>query len=59
MKVKPKLNFRLAGIPETELNKNKIYNANIAYNQPEYIEKCKIFVQGILLERDDYLIIDE
>ena len=60
MKVKPKENYKLVNYPDnTALDKNKVYDADIAYNQPEYIEKCKIFVEGILLERDDYIIIDE
>jgi hypothetical protein len=55
MKVQPKENYHM-GIGYPKLNKNCIYNATIATNQPDYIEKEKVFVKDILLEKDDYWI---
>jgi hypothetical protein len=64
MKVKPNENYRLLGTDVT-LDKDLIYSATIATNQPDYIEKSKIFViydikreDGFLLERGEYTIIE-
>jgi len=58
MKVKPKLAYRFANSNEsTGLNPNKVYNAIIATNQPEHKEKGKIFIDDMLLERGEYIII--
>ena len=39
-----------------KLNKNRIYKAELATNQPDYIELGKVFVHGILLDHYDYVI---
>jgi hypothetical protein len=55
MFVQPKDNFYMAyGYPK--LNKNCIYKAELATNQPDFIERGKVFVKGILLEKEDYWI---
>lgn len=65
-KIKPKLDFRLAGCDfNMRLNKNKTYTATPAENQPEWQEKGKVFVSfndddqepSILLDHFDYEII--
>ena len=58
MIVQPKGNFKLVNeLDNTALNKNKVYNADIAYNQPLYKEKGLIFIDGLLLNKNDYIII--
>ena len=60
MLVKPNENYRQAGvIGGVELNKNTIYDAEIASNLPEYEEKGKVFVEGIMLTNDEYAIVKE
>lgn len=54
--VKPKMNYPLTGT-DSKLNKNKIYTAEIAANQPDYEKKGKIVVKNIILERGEYTII--
>lgn len=65
MKIKPKMDYELSGT-EIKMNKNKIYNAVPATNQPEWKKKGKIFAEvhgypyGIghfLLEKGEYTII--
>lgn len=55
MKIQPNDNFKVYGIGQ--LNKNCIYNAELATNQPDYIEMGKVFVKGILLDKNDYRIV--
>ena len=57
MKVKPKENYKLLGT-SIVLNKDKIYNAVIATNQPNYKEKGLIFVNEVLLNKKEYIIIN-
>jgi len=57
MRVKPNENYQLANIPESKLNKDIVYNAVIASNQPDYKEKGLIFVKDILLDKTEYIII--
>ncbi len=57
MKVKPKENYKLLGT-SIVLNKDKIYNAVIAINQPNYKEKGLIFVNEVLLNKKEYIIIN-
>jgi hypothetical protein len=56
MKVKPKENYELLGTSDT-LDKNKVYEATVASNQPNYEEKGLIFVEGLLLEKGEYEIV--
>jgi len=62
MKIKPKLNYSVDGYGS--LNKDKIYTAVEATNQPHWKEKGKIFVQPnndlrieLLLKHGEYEII--
>lgn len=63
MKIKPNENFSLAGT-NLELDKNKIYFALIAYNQPEWEKLRKVFVVDseqrfeIILQAGEYKIVD-
>jgi hypothetical protein len=62
MKIKPKANYSMEGYGK--LKKDKIYNAVIAYNQPDFKSKGKIFVEAnedlrieLLLTANEYKII--
>jgi hypothetical protein len=65
MRVRPKLAYRHANYPSnTALDPARVYDAEIATNQPDYEAKGKIFVQGpngapaMLLERGEYETVD-
>lgn len=58
MQIKPKLNYQFLGT-NIKLDNTKVYNAVLATNQPDYIEKGKIFVilpdnQSVLLDNTEY-----
>jgi len=57
MKVKPKLNYKLY-TTELKLDSTKIYKAEIATNQPDFEKQGLIFVNEILLNKDEYIIIE-
>jgi len=64
MKIEPKLNYSMSGYGQ--LNKDKIYSAVDATNQPNWKEEGKIFVEAnddlrieLLLKRGEYEIIKE
>ena len=60
MKIKPKENYRLLGTyPVITLNKNKVYKAIIATNQPNYKENGLLFCDDILLNKNEYTIINK
>ena len=63
MKIIPNENYSVLGYGR--LNKNKIYEACIATNQPDYKEKGLIFVEAnddlrieLLLNSDEYGVIE-
>ena len=56
IKVKPNLNYKLLGT-NIRLDKNKVYNGEIATNQPNYKELGLMFVGEILLDENEYTII--
>jgi len=58
VKVKLKENYKLLG-SSIVLNKNKTYTAIIATNQPGYKEKGLIFVNNVLLNDNEYTIIED
>ena len=58
MKVKPKENYKLY-CTRIKISKDKIYDAVIATNQPNYKEEGKIFVDEILLTKDEYDIVPD
>lgn len=58
MKIKPTLNYQLLGT-DIRLDCNKVYNAILATNQPNYKERGLIFVQldnnqSMLLNKTEY-----
>tara|TARA_R100001443_G_scaffold116643_2_gene137716 strand:- start:462 stop:641 length:180 start_codon:yes stop_codon:yes gene_type:complete len=58
MKIQPKESYRLLGTyPVIKLDKNKVYNAVIAHNQPNYKKKGLVFCGDILLNKSEYKII--
>lgn len=64
MKIQPKLNYSMSGYGQ--LNKDKIYSAVDATNQPNWKEEGKIFVEAnddltieLLLKIGEYEIIKE
>lgn len=56
MKIKPKENYKLLS-GNIILNKNKVYTAVVATNQFDHKEKGLIFVDGVLLNKDEYTVI--
>jgi len=58
MQVKPNMNYKLLGT-NIVLDKNKVYTAIIATNQPDYIERGLIFCNDVLLDKTEYTIIKE
>ena len=58
MKVKPKESFKLLGT-NISLDKNKIYEAIEASNQPNWKEKGLIFADEVLLEKGEYEIVNK
>ena len=56
IKVKPNLNYKLLGT-NIRLDKNKVYNGEIATNHPNYKELGLMFVGEILLDENEYTII--
>ena len=58
LKIKPKENYKLLGTyPVITLNKNKVYRAIIAINQPDYKKTGLVFCNDILLNKTEYTII--
>jgi len=64
MKIQPKLNYSMSGYGQ--LNKDKIYSAVDATNQPNWKEEGKIFVEAnddltieLLLKQGAYELIQE
>jgi hypothetical protein len=64
MKIQPKLNYSMSGYGQ--LNKDKIYSAIDATNQPNWKEEGKIFVEAnddltieLLLKQGEYELIKE
>jgi len=58
MFVKPKRNYKLLGT-SIELDKNQVYSAVLATNQPNWEERGAIFCGEVLLEKEEYEIVNE
>ena len=56
LRVRPARNYHLSGT-DIRLDRTKIYPAAVAYNQPGWFNKRKIFCGGILLEQGEYVIV--
>lgn len=57
MKVQPKHDYRCAAHSMPPLDKNKVYKAMPATNQPYYEEFGLVFVEGFLLNKIEYKIV--
>ena len=57
MKIKPKNNYRLLGT-SISIDKTKVYTAIVATNQPNFKEKGLVFCGDILLNKNEYIIIN-
>jgi hypothetical protein len=58
MKIKPRLDFELIGAG-IKLDKNKVYEVEYATNQPHWQTLELVFCEGILLPKEDYIVIKE
>ena len=56
--IKPNENYHLLGTA-FRLDKNKVYNGIIATNQPNYREKGLMFCGDILLNKNEYKIVEK
>ena len=54
--IKPKENYKLLGTG-IRLNKEKVYKATLATNQPNYKKLGLIFADDVLLNRDEYEVV--
>ena len=57
MQVKPKLNYHLLGT-NIKLRAGAVYDATPADNQPKGGERGCVFVNGVLLERGEYTVVE-
>ena len=57
MEVKRKENYKLLGT-SIELDKERVYDAVKATNQPNYKQEGLIFVNDILLNKNEYVVVD-
>lgn len=56
MKIKPNESFKLLGT-DIELDKNKTYEAEVAWNIPNHKERGLVFVEGLLLDKYEYDVV--
>jgi hypothetical protein len=56
--IQPKDDYRCAVYSRPALDKNKVYNATLATNQPDYVEKGLVFCGDYLLGKNEYYLID-
>ena len=57
LKVKPNMNYRCGVNSKPPLDSSITYLAEIAFNQPDYVEKGLIFCGGFLLSANEYTIV--
>ena len=55
MRVKPNLSYKMLGT-DIVLDKNKVYEASHATNQPDWEKRGAIFCGEVLLEKGEYEI---
>ena len=58
IKIKPNKNYHLLGT-SIRLNKDKVYDGIIATNQPNYKGKGLMFCGDILLNKNEYKIMEK
>jgi len=56
--IQPKDDYRCVGYSRPVLDRNKVYTATLATNQPDYIEKGLVFCDDYLLDKNEYYLID-
>ena len=56
--IQPKDDYRCAGYSRPALDKNKVYSATLATNQPDYAKKGLVFCDDYLLSKNEYYLID-
>jgi len=57
LKVKPNMDYRCAVNSKQPLDSSMTYLAEVAINQPDYVEKGLIFCAGFLLSANEYTIV--
>tara|TARA_R100001143_G_C3244858_1_gene80835 strand:- start:287 stop:460 length:174 start_codon:yes stop_codon:yes gene_type:complete len=57
MRIKPNESYKLLGTT-LQLDKGRVYDAVKATNQPNYEEEGLIFVSEILLNKNEYQVVD-
>jgi len=57
IKIQPNKNYKCAIYSRPPLDKTKIYNGVIAFNQPDYKKKGLVFCEDYLLKKGEYKII--
>jgi hypothetical protein len=55
--VRPLQNYYWAG--QTALDSEKVYEATVATNQPNYKERGLVFIEGYLLTKEEYEVASE
>lgn len=58
MKVTPIMSYALLGT-DTMLKAGRIYDAEHATNQPDWVAESKVFVDGVLLRKGEYVVMEE
>ena len=56
--IQPKQNYRCVSYSRPALDKNKVYSATLATNQPDYIENGLVFCGDYLLGKNEYYLVD-
>ena len=55
--VQPKENYRCGSYSRKPLDKNKVYSATVATNQPDYIKNGLVFCGDYLLDKNEYTVV--
>ena len=58
MKIKPNRSFHLLGT-DIEVDKNKVYEVEFATNIPHWEITGAVFVNGLLLSKEDYEVVEK
>jgi hypothetical protein len=55
--IQPKEDYRCVIYSRQPLDKNKVYSAAVATNQPDYAEKGLVFCGDYLLDKNEYTVV--